>query len=119
VVSLLNTDHNPINLRFRTSLDWSRGRVDASIAANYTNHYRDVDSSPVHRIGSFTTYDWLLKYSIGERKSSGALEVSAGIQNVMDRQPPFLRNVAGDVGYDQENADPQGRVWFVNLSYRL
>ena len=117
-VSLLNVDHNPINLRLRSSLDWQRGRVDVLVGANYTNRYRDLDSSPNRSVASFTTVDWQVKYAIGEPKKSGAFEVSVGMQNLFNRAPPFLRNVAGAVGYDQENADPLGLLWFVSCSYR-
>lgn len=115
-VSLLNTQSNPINLRFTDSLDWRRGRLNASVSMNYTNGYQDVDSQPRRPIGSFITFDWRLKRTFGEPGAAGALDVTAGMQNALNRTPPFVANQLAAVGYDQENFDPQGRVWFLSLS---
>jgi len=115
-VSLLNTDHNPINLKFTDSLDWHRGRLNASVSMNYTNRYHDVDTQPSRPIGSFITFDWRLKRTFDVPGAAGGLEVTAGMQNALDRTVPFVPNQLAAVGYDQENFDPQGRVWFLSLS---
>jgi iron complex outermembrane recepter protein len=117
-IRLLNTDHNPVDLRFRSSLDWRRGHGEFSIAMNYTNHYEDTDTQPSRPIASLTTIDLQFRYVIGERGTRGAVEISAGAQNVTNRAPPFVTNLAADVGYDQENADPYGRTWFLNILKR-
>jgi iron complex outermembrane receptor protein len=113
-ISRLSTDHYPINLRVIDSLDWHRGRFDASVSMNYVNHYRDVDSQPNRAIGSFITFDWHLKWSLCA--AGRPLEVTAGMQNALDRAVPFVANTAAQVAYDQENFDPQGRVLFLNVS---
>jgi iron complex outermembrane receptor protein len=115
-VSRLNTDHNPINLRLKESVDWHLGPISVLVAMNFTNNYRDADSQPNRPIASLTTFDWQLKYVIGKSAAPGAIAVSAGMQNIFNRAVPFLQNRAANVGYDQENFDPLGRVWFAKLA---
>lgn len=115
---LLNTDHNPIDLRFRSLWEWSYRQWDLSIAMNYTNHYRDTDTYPNQPIASLATFDSLLRYSIGERDAPGGMEITAGVQNITDRSPPYVLNTLGGVGYDQENADPYLRTWMVSILKR-
>ena len=41
------------------------------------------------------------------------LQLDLIVQNVFDRDPPFVNNINGFVGYDPVNANPVGR--FVSL----
>jgi outer membrane receptor protein involved in Fe transport len=117
-MNLLNTEHYPIDLRVRSALAWSYRQADVSITINYTNHYRDTDTQPNEPIASLTTFDLLLRYSIGERDTPGGVEIHAGVQNITNRPPPFVVNVQGAVGYDQENADPYLRTWMLSILKR-
>ena len=62
---LLNTQNNPINLRVRTSLSWSGRRLGATLAANYSNSYRDTSSVPNLPVAAWTTIDAQIRYQLG------------------------------------------------------
>jgi len=110
--NLLNTQNNPINLRVRTSLSWSGRRLGATLAANYSNSYRDTSSVPNLPVAAWTTIDAQIRYQLGNGAGGPwdhtRLELSAA--NLFDRDPPFLNNTLAGLGYDQENADPYGRI---------
>jgi len=110
---MLDTQNNPLDLRVRSTLSWSRLGMGATLAANYADGYRDVASQPARGVGSWTTYDLQLRYDWDQQSGwlSGT-SLSLSIQNLFDEDPPFLNNQLG-IGYDQENADLNGR--FVRL----
>lgn len=115
-LDLLDTQNNPLDLRLRGNLSWSHLGMGATLAVNYAGSYRDVASQPERRVGSWTTYDLQLRYDWDQQ--SGWLSdsaVSLTIQNLFDKDPPFLNNQLG-IGYDQENADPAGR--FIRLYFK-
>jgi iron complex outermembrane recepter protein len=110
--SVLNTQNNPINLRLRSSLSWSGRRLGATLALNYSNSYRDTASAPDLPVAAWTTIDAQLRYELGNGAGGWLdhtrLELSA--LNLFNRDPPFLDNALAGLGYDQENADPYGRI---------
>jgi iron complex outermembrane receptor protein len=116
IEQLLNTQNNPINLRFRTSLSWERAAVGASLYVNFDNGYRDVLSDPNRNVRSFTTLDLQVRYQIGAGSTTflANTEFAFTAQNVFNSSPPFLNNPVG-VGYDQENADLTGRILSISL----
>jgi iron complex outermembrane recepter protein len=109
---LLNTQNNPINVRVRTSLSWSGGRLGSTFTVNYSNSYRDTASVPNRPVAPWTTLDAQIRYRLGNGTGGWLdrtrLELNA--LNVFNRDPPFLNNALAGLGYDQENADPYGRV---------
>ena len=118
-VPLLNTQNNPINLRFRGSLSWERAGFGASLFTNFDNGYRDVLSVPDRSVRSFTTLDLQLRYRIdGSRPGSLAnTEIALTARNLFNSSPPFLNNPQG-IGYDEENADLTGRILSVDVRKR-
>ena len=46
LTSLLNTQNEPINLRFRATAGWQYRGWGTLVAANFTNSYRDTASIP-------------------------------------------------------------------------
>ncbi len=115
VLDLLDTQNNPLELHVRSSLSWSRLGFGSTMTLNYADSYHDVASDPNRRVGSWTTFDWRLGYEWDEEGWLGGSEVSISVQNLFDRDPPFLNNGLG-IGYDQENADLIGR--FIRLHFR-
>jgi outer membrane receptor protein involved in Fe transport len=110
--SLLNTQNYPLNLRLRTSLSWSGRRLGATLTVNYSNSYRDTASVPNLPVAAWTTIDAQIRYQLGNGAGGlldhTRLELSA--LNLFNRDPPFLNNALAGLGYDQENADPYGRI---------
>jgi len=116
-VSYLDTPHNPTALRFRWSVGWEKGAVFVSSNANFQSGYTDPVSTPSRHVASWTTLDLVLGYRIGvlDRKVGGDTSITLNGFNVFNKQPPFLNNNVGSVGYDPENADLLGR----RLSLRI
>lgn len=119
LISLLSTQNNPIDLRFRGTIAWGRRGWGASANVNYDNGYRDTISVPGRRVDSLTTLDLQLTYETAADAYGwlGATRVALSVENVLGSYPPFLNNHIG-VGYDQENADLLGRFVSVDIRKR-
>jgi outer membrane receptor protein involved in Fe transport len=110
-VQLLNTQNNPINIKLHGMASWRQPRWGATLGVNFQNHYTDTASDPQRNIRSFTTVDAQLQYELAPF-STGFLQntlVELDAVNVFNASPPFLNNQIAGIGYDQENADPDGR----------
>ena len=109
---LLNTQTNPINLRLKTSVAWSGVRLGGSVSVNYSNSYQDTASVPNVPVAAWTTIDAQIRYRLGSGEASWLedTQVELNALNLFNRDPPFLNNQAVGIGYDQENADPYGRI---------
>jgi iron complex outermembrane receptor protein len=71
----------------------------------------DPDVSSYTRFGLATTYKGFKNTSI-----------TFGVQNLFDRDPPFTAHNVDDVvgaGWDPRVADPRGRAYTLNLSYKF
>jgi len=114
---LLNTQNNPINIKLRGLLSWQQLRWGASLGINFQNHYEDIASAPVRGVRSFTTFDAQLRYAPptfgGSWLDNIVIELNA--VNLLNSSPPFLNNATAGLGYDQENADPIGRLLSIQV----
>jgi iron complex outermembrane recepter protein len=110
--SLLNTQNNPIDLKMRGTLSWQRNRFGATTGINFQNRYRDIASQPNRNVASLTTVDVQLRYDLGFGAAAGLANtrVELNAVNLFNVSPPFLNNQLTSIGYDQENADPFGRL---------
>jgi iron complex outermembrane receptor protein len=117
LVSLLSTENEPINLRMRASAGWQFAGFGALAAANFANGYHDIASTPPRRIDSWTTFDVQLRYDIPDNASRWlqGTRIELNASNVFNKDPPFLNNQIVGIGYDQENANPYGRVLSLEL----
>jgi len=115
--SLLSTENEPINLRMRASAGWQFAGFGALVAANFANGYHDVASTPPRRIDSWTTIDVQLRYDIPDDANRWlrGTRIELNAHNVFNQDPPFLNNQIVGIGYDQENANPYGRVLSLEL----
>jgi outer membrane receptor protein involved in Fe transport len=116
-IQLLNTQNNPINLKLRGLLSWQQRLWGAALGINFQNHYTDTISAPNRNIASYTTCDLQLRYAppvFGASVLQNTL-VELNAVNVFNRSPPFLNNATAHLGYDQENADPYGRMLSVQV----
>jgi iron complex outermembrane recepter protein len=118
LTSLLNTQNEPINLRFRATGGWQYRGWGALAAANFTNSYRDTGSIPERRVDSWTTIDLQLRYDFSDAARYGlrGTRIELNARNVFNTDPPFLNNQVTYIGYDQENADPYGRLLSLQLT---
>ena len=99
----------PPDWKFWTQADWSRGKWSAATSYTYTSggQYAGLPFS------SFATLDVRGAYQI-ELPQGGwlgsTLRVGAGIQNLLDRDPPFANTLTGYRG-----GSPLGRTYEVTL----
>jgi len=114
-VSVELTQNHPIDLKLRSLLRWQIGALVFFGALNYLNGYQDVVSAPMRRVGSWTTVDVHVAYTVPSQ-TLGATTLALGADNFLDRDPPFLNNSAAAIGFNQENGDLTGRM--VSLSLR-
>lgn len=106
----------PAEFRLRGGANWSRNGWGANLYVNYTDSYKDDRPAVRVKIPSFTTVDLFLSYETGRgRGPLDGLRIDLGIDNLFNREPPFIGNdfQFGILGYDPANADPVGR--FVSL----
>jgi iron complex outermembrane receptor protein len=118
------------------SLSLTNGKLTNTLTAHYKSGYHDqaypVDTAvfavnPDGSVGdsvafaglwtpSYTTVDWQGKYDFGK------FTLTAGIKNLLDRDPPFtLQNAGGgnQIGYDGRYADPAGRSFYITGNYKF
>ena len=115
---LLDTQNNPINLKMRGSASWQQRRWGGTLGINFQNHYLDTVSEPNRPISAYATFDTQLRYELGAWSDSYLANTRLELNtfNVFNKSPPFLNNAVAHLGYDQENADPLGRL--VSLQVR-
>lgn len=121
MVSILDTIFNPISLRLRGHLSWSRGNWSAATFANYVDDYVDNQRPAAWvAVSSWTTFDLSVGYRLDESIGwLGGLVIRANAQNVFDKDPPHIVDRAptyGNPGYDTENANPLGRIVSLSVS---
>ncbi|MBA4178347.1 MAG: TonB-dependent receptor [Leptothrix sp. (in: Bacteria)] len=106
------------------TLYWKPGYTDqAYTAVDQTVRVRNDDGTPGAfvaindwKVPSYYTVDWQGKYSF-----SKALSFTAGIKNLMDKQPPLsIKTVGGNqLGFDPRYADGIGRRFYLQGSYKF
>jgi iron complex outermembrane receptor protein len=112
VVNIVSTQSNPINIKARGSVSWTRRGFAASTFVNFENRYRDTLSVPNREVSPWTTVDLQLSYeTTGDTLGwLGHTQFVLNTQNLFNINPPFLNNSAVGLGYDQENGDLYGRM---------
>ena len=124
VVSLLNTQFNPVDLKLRGRAGYLRNGFAANLFVNYVDAYKVGDTVDTGRISSWTTFDLSLSY---DTQGTGAglllddfvFRLSA--INVFDQEPPSAPPNSGFqlVGYDPTNASPLGRFIAFDVTKRF
>lgn len=114
LLDFLDTMSNPISLRSRTTLGWSRGSISAQIALNHTSDY--VNPYKNQEVSAWNTVDAHFAYKVeSSRRTLDGLLVALDVENLFDKDPPFVNNQPSSIGYDPEMASPRGRVVGVTL----
>lgn len=99
----------PPGFRARAGAGWKLDGLRANAVVNHVGAYDNNLVTPVQRVKSFTTLDLNLSYTTPEGPVWGGLTFELDVQNVFDRGPPFVNNVAG-YGYDSQVHSALGRV---------
>jgi len=105
-------------------VDWTspEGQWGGGLSDRFYSGYIDefgtgpTNTGPQRNVSSYSTWDGYVSY-----KPLRGLTVLAGIQNVLNKDPPFT-NASQDnfaAGYDALFTNPVGRDFYVNLKYRF
>lgn len=104
---------NPVDLRLRGRALWNNDRWGASLFVNYLDSYTNLTNVTPQKVGSWTTFDAQISYSIPKgRGPLSGLRLALGATNLLDTDPPYAAYNLGllATGYDPDNASPLGRV---------
>ncbi|WP_172198287.1 TonB-dependent receptor domain-containing protein [Niveibacterium sp. COAC-50] len=81
----------------------------------------DTPDSPfckaTYKVKEYVTFDWQTTY----RTPVKGLDVTGGILNIFDANPPFSLNAGTGqaVGYNPQVADPRGRTYYLQAGYKF
>ncbi|WDS35589.1 TonB-dependent receptor [Pseudoxanthomonas sp.] len=118
----------PIRWKHTLSVSYLRGNWSQSITQIYRAGYKDEEPVSVRNgtyipprwdpdVDSDTTYNYSLTY-----KGFDKLGVTFGIKNLFDTDPPFtahMNDYAAGAGWEPRVADPRGRAYTLELSYKF
>ena len=100
------------------TLAYSTGNWSVGVNNTFTNGYRDenfVDDEFLNEVGDYSVWDLFASIS-----PTQALTLSAGIKNVLDKDPPYSnQSQTFQVGYDPRYTDPTGRAFWATLNFRF
>ncbi len=105
-------------LRFNAGLQYEQGPLGANFFARYVSSYDD-DQNPGSEVDSIVTYDAqvnLLLGSIVDLEFVSAAQLSVGVINLTDEEPPY---VATNGGFDSKTHDPRGRLVYFRLGFEF
>lgn len=120
-IDIVNTVANPLALRLRGTIGWSREGPQlpgpaVDLAVNYTGGYKNPGSTLVPAVSPWTTVDLRLVYRT--RQGAGwlsGMQFSLNATNLLNHDPPFVDD---QNGYDEYNVQALGRVMSVDISKR-
>jgi iron complex outermembrane receptor protein len=118
---------------FMAMLTADTGAFTNTLTAKFRSHYRDIQhtldgcavtvgdvNGPCAEVRldvpNYYTFDWQ-----GQWRATKNLELTAGITNLADKEPPLSLRATGShqLGYDPRYASPIGRSFYVSASYRF
>ena len=111
--SLVDTFAQPLRLRVRSGVSFSRGPWRSDLAVNYAGAYRNPTSTMSPHVGSWATVDAGIAYRMGN--GGGLLrdtQFAVRAANLFDEEPPFADSM---LGYDHVNGRVLGRFVSVTL----
>jgi len=112
--------------RATAALTWSTESLSATAAIRFASSYDDFNALANRRNGRAISASVLLDTQLSMRLDryvdTGSilygLELTAGMTNALDEQPPFAE-LGADFGYDISQGDLKGRFSYVRLSKRF
>ena len=117
LVNVLNTINNPLRFTARGDLGLAREQYSVRVAINYANSYQNNLVTPAATVGSYATADLLVSYNIKPadlRLFGQGARLSLSVQNIFDRQPPYVQN--GALAFDPQVVSAIGRFTALSLN---
>ena len=112
--------------RHYLTADWALNPWNFAAVWQYQSHYKDIPGTfdpgavPVHEFVS--DYSLLHVYASYSGLFNRNLQLTAGIRNVFDKNPPYS-NAGGQnyfqAGYDPGYADPRGRTFLLQAKFKF
>jgi len=106
------------DFRLNAGANWRGSNANAGVYIRHIGGYDDREPGVTHNgIDSNTVVDLQFGYSFEELLGLGTTNVTLGVNNVADEDPPAIDrgSVSGRVGFDQQVHDPRGRVVYLRL----
>lgn len=117
-VDALNSVYQPVDLKLRGGAALTRRNVAGGVFVNYVDDYRDPSNLADPHVDSWITVDLYLKYTFASSaRSQKGTSLALNIQNLFDRDPPFVVNRI-NTGFDPTNATPLGRFVSMTLTHQ-
>jgi len=123
MAQLINNGTGGVIPRWRhfLSLDWRLAPWNLTLVQQYQRGYEDLTGNrppnPPHHVGDYSLFHLYGSYTMKEN-----LRLTLGIRNLFDKNPPYS-NVGGrsyfQAGYDPGYADPRGRMFLLQASYKF
>ncbi len=118
---ILNRQNQPVDLRLRGDIGWSRGGASAALFINYVDSYESDITGILEPVDSWTTIDFNFAYDFENDTNDfwDGSRLSLNIVNLLDEEPPFVDRAGSfsDDGqdYDGANANALGRFVALQL----
>ncbi len=112
-VDVLGTVGSPVPLRVRGHLGWRQGPIAFNAFVNFVDGYQDQTITPAQHVQAWTTTDLQLSYAFQAKSGPlSDLRAALSVSNLFDKDPPFapLRTSTSTIGFNPDNASPEGRV---------
>lgn len=104
--------------RHRVSADWDFGPVGVTLGNSYFSRHTDDSYLPgtePRKVKAYSLWDLSANW-----KASKQLNVRAGVQNLLDTDPPFSNQSYYFLStFDPTYTDPKGRNFFLSVNYSL
>ncbi len=118
IIDTLNTPYNPTRVKLRGRAIVTRGSFSIATFVNFVSAYENPNVVPVAPVASWTTLDLTATYQCQScRGLLGKLQILLSVQNIANRNPPFVENANGfAVNFDGANANALGRYSSLQLT---
>ncbi len=101
--------------RHTLSVDWESGPFSATLSNSYLQGYDDqhIIGKPDRKVGAYSLWNLSAGW-----EATKALTLRAGVQNLLDKSPPFSQQAYFFVsGYDPSYTDTRGRYVYLSAKY--
>ena len=112
-----------VRWKHQARFTYTEGPWSGTVSQSYTAGYKDEVPAGVVPAGFNPDVDSYIIYSLSATYSGFKnMTITGGVKNVLNTDPPFTaHNVdfAAGAGWDTRVADPRGRAYRVNVTYRF
>ena len=128
VLDALDVMNQPVSLRGRASVAWTKGAFTVIPTVNYVGSYTNDlpitltgqrTPQPRSEVPEWVTVDLAAAIRLNELiQSRHEVDLNINIQNLFDRDPPIVLSTNGNA-FDNYNANPYGRIVSMQVSLKF